>query len=125
MRVVKRPKNVAKKIVGFALSKKAEEVALFDLRGITTMADFFIICTGTTNVQVKAIADAIVEGCKENGIDVYHVEGMSSLNWVLIDLVDIVVHVFRPKTRKYYQLERLWGDAKIERFDEEGEEAIR
>jgi ribosome-associated protein len=125
MRVVKRPKNTAKKIVGFALGKKAEEVMLFDLRGITTMADFFVICSGSTDVHVKAIADAVIDGCEKNDINVYHVEGMGSLNWVLIDLVDIVVHVFRPKTRKYYQLERLWGDAKIERFDDEGEEAIR
>lgn len=123
--MARKPKNIAKKVVSFALSKKAEDVMLFDLRGITTMTDFFVICSGVSDVQVKAIAGAVVDGCRESDIGVYHVEGMESLNWVLIDLIDIVVHVFQPETRKYYQLERLWGDAKIERFDEEGEEAIR
>jgi ribosome-associated protein len=99
---------------------------LFDLRKITTMTDFFVICSGVTDVQVRAIANAIVAGCKENGIAVYSVEGLTSPSWVLIDLVDIVVHVFQPEVRKYYQLERLWGDARIERYNDEGrsEEAV-
>ena len=118
-RLTRRTKTAAKKIVDFALSKKAEDVLLFDLRKITTMTDFFVICSGTSDVQVRAISDAVLEGCKEKGIDVYHVEGMDSLNWVLIDLVDIVVHVFQPETRRYYQLERLWGDAKIEKFGDD------
>jgi len=113
----------AKKIVKFALSKKAENVMLLDLRKVTTMTDFFVICTGVSDVQVKAIADAVVDGCKKADIPVYHVEGADSLNWVLIDLVDIVVHVFQPDTRNYYQLERLWGDAEVERFDHEDEGA--
>jgi ribosome-associated protein len=123
--VVTRPKNTAKKIAKFALSKKAEDVVLFDLRGITTMADFFVICSGGSDVHVKAIADAVVDGCKENDITVYKTEGLGGThNWVLIDLVDIVVHVFLPETRKYYQLERLWGDAKIEHVVERGREAV-
>jgi ribosome-associated protein len=123
--VVKRPRNVARKAIEFALAKKAEDIMLFDLRGITTMADFFVICSGGSDVQVKAIAESILDGCKDNDIQVYHVEGMTGLNWVLIDLVDVVVHVFRPETRKYYQLERLWGDAKIERFGDDEEEAVQ
>ena len=121
--MAKRPKTVAKKIINFALSKKAEDVMLLDLRKITTMTDFFVICSGVGDVQVKAIADAIVQGCKKEKINVYHVEGTQSSTWILIDLVDIVVHVFQPDVRKYYQLERLWGDAEIEKFGYEGKEA--
>ncbi len=123
--MAKRPKITAKKIIEFALSKKAEDVLLFDLRKITSMADFFIICSGTSDVQVKAIAEAVIEGCKTKELTIYHVEGFDALTWVLIDLVDIVVHIFQTDVRKYYQLERLWGDAKIERYsDEGGREAV-
>ena len=123
--MARRPKTIAKKIIKFALGKKAEEVVLFDLRKITTMTDFFVICSGGSDVQVKAIADAVLDGCKEQKINVYSVEGLDGLSWVLIDLVDVVVHVFQRDTRRYYQLERLWGDAVIETFDDEGREAIR
>jgi ribosome-associated protein len=118
--LARRPKVTAKKIIEFALSKKAEDVLLFDLRKITSMTDFFIICSGTSDVQVKAIAEAVIEGCKKKDLRVYHVEGFDALTWVLIDLVDIVVHIFQPDVRSYYQLERLWGDAKIERYSYEG-----
>lgn len=118
--MAKRPKTVAKKIVNFVLSKKAEDVMLFDLRKITSMADFFIICTGVSDTQVKAIADAVIDGCKKAKIDVHHVEGAGTMSWILIDTIDIVVHIFQPEIRKYYQLERLWGDAIIEQFDYEG-----
>jgi ribosome-associated protein len=118
-RLARRPKTVAKKLVKFALSKKADDVLLLDLRKITSMADFFVICTGTSDVQVKAIADAVIDGAKKDKVNIYHVEGLQSLTWVLIDLVDIVVHVFQPDVRRYYQLERLWGDAKIEAFNYE------
>ncbi len=117
--MARRPKTVAKKLVKFALSKKADDVLLLDLRKITSMADFFVICTGTSDVQVKAIADAVIDGAKKDKVNIYHVEGLQSLTWVLIDLVDIVVHVFQPDVRRYYQLERLWGDAKIEAFNYE------
>jgi ribosome-associated protein len=123
--LARRPKLIAKKVTKFVLSKKAEDVQLFDLRKITTMTDFFVICTGTSDVQVRAIADAVIEGCKKADITIYHVEGYESASWLLIDLVDIVVHIFRPDTRRYYQLERLWGDAIIEHMDHESEQALR
>ncbi len=122
--MAKRPKVTAKKIVNFALSKKAEDVMLLDLRKVTPMTDFFVICTGVTDVQVRAIADAVIDGCKKQGIGVHHVEGIDSLRWVLIDTIDIVVHIFQPEVRKYYQLERLWGDAIIEKFSYEDEGAV-
>ncbi|MCK5408463.1 MAG: ribosome silencing factor, partial [Candidatus Krumholzibacteria bacterium] len=77
-------------------------------------------CSGGSDVQVKAIADAVIDGCKKKDYKIYHVEGFDALTWVLIDLVDIVVHIFQHDVRKYYQLERLWGDAKIERYSYEG-----
>ena len=117
--MARRPKTVAKKMVKYALSKRADDVLLLDLRKITTMTDFFVICSGTSSVQVKAIADAIIEGARKEKVDIYHVEGLEGLSWVLIDLVDIVVHVFQNETRHYYQLERLWGDAEIEKFSDE------
>ena len=107
-------KATAKKVARFALEKKAFNLDLMDLRKITTVTDFFIVCSGSTDVHVKAIADAVVENCRKEGIYIYQVEGYESLRWVLIDLVEIVVHVFQPQVRSYYQLERLWGDAPTE-----------
>ncbi|MDH3197133.1 MAG: ribosome silencing factor [Candidatus Krumholzibacteria bacterium] len=116
-------KRTAKKIVEFALEKKADEVLLMDLRKLTPVTDFFIICSGGSDTQVRAIADNVVERCKEAGIFVYNVEGYESLSWVLIDLVEVVVHVFQRDTRAYYQLERLWRDAPTDRFGSEEEAA--
>lgn len=121
--MAKRTKYLAKRIIKFALGKKAEDVVLLDLRKISPMADFFVICSGISDVQVKAIADAVMDGCKKNKIEIYHVEGYESLRWVLIDLVDIVLHIFQPEVRAYYKLERLWGDAPRENYGLEGEGA--
>jgi ribosome-associated protein len=109
-------KNTAKKVVRYALEKKAFNIDLMDLRKITPVTDFFIVCTGSTDVHVRAIADSVIENCKKNDLPVYHVEGYESLRWVLVDLVEIVVHIFQPEVRSYYQLERLWGDAPTDRF---------
>jgi ribosome-associated protein len=123
--LARRPKTISKKVIEYALTKKAEDVMLFDLRKITTMADFFVICTGTSDTQVKAIAEAVIHGCKKDKIQIYHVEGLDSLTWVLVDLVDVVVHIFQPEVRKYYALERLWGDAEIETFSDEDRKAFQ
>ena len=116
--MAKRPKTIAKKLAKSALSKKAENVLLFDLRKITAMADFFVICSGGSDAQVKAIADAVVEGAKKEKTKVDTSAAFALLTWVLIDLVDIVVHIFQPDIRDYYQIERLWGDAEIEKFED-------
>ena len=114
-------KTTARKVVDFALEKKAEHITLMDVRKITTVADFFIVCSGSSDTQVKAIADSVIEESESYGLTVHHVEGYESLRWVLIDMSEIVIHVFRPDVRAYYQLERLWGDAPTERYgDEEG-----
>ncbi|HEX6791068.1 MAG TPA: ribosome silencing factor [Candidatus Krumholzibacteria bacterium] len=119
----RRPATVAtrataRKVAAFALEKKALDVLVMDLRKVTDVTRFFIMCSGQSTSQVKAISDHIIDSCRASGLEIYHVEGYESLRWVLIDLVDIVVHVFLPDVRKYYQLERLWGDAPAEQIDE-------
>ncbi|KPL18408.1 MAG: hypothetical protein AMJ92_08210 [candidate division Zixibacteria bacterium SM23_81] len=94
-----------------ALSKKAIDVKILDLREITSVTDYFVICTGSIDLHVKAISDAIVEGLEKKKIKVWHIEGYSALKWVLLDYVDVVVHIFNGDVRDFYGLERLWGDA--------------
>jgi ribosome-associated protein len=101
-----------------ALTKKAENVISMDLRGLTTTCDFFVICHGTSGIQVAAIANAIKDGLTEEGEKPWHIEGAGGKRWILLDCVDVVVHVFDVPTRDYYQLERLWGDAKFQSFED-------
>ncbi len=112
----KSQKRFANRVAKLALSKKAENVVSLDLRGLTTVCDFFVICEGSSDVHVRAIADAIVDGMKESGERPWHVEGYEARKWILIDYVSVVIHVFDTETRDYYQLERLWGDAQIQEY---------
>jgi ribosome-associated protein len=102
-----------------ALSKKAVDVKVLDLREITSVTDFFLVCSGNIDVHVKAISDAIVEGLKEQNIKAWHVEGYSALKWVLLDYVDVVVHIFDREVRDFYRLEHLWGDAPMEMLSDQ------
>jgi ribosome-associated protein len=97
-----------------ALTKKAGEVTVMDLRKVTDMADFFVVCSGDSDTQVKAIADAITDGMELEGVAAWHREGLTERQWVLLDYVDVVVHVFHKEARRFYGIEKLWGDAKIE-----------
>jgi ribosome-associated protein len=101
-------------------SRKAEELAVIDLRGIADFSDYFIVCTGAADTQVRALADAVIEGLKSEGHRPWQVEGYDTRKWVLIDFVDVVVHIFQPEERQFYSLERLWDDAPIERIEDEG-----
>ncbi len=103
----------------FALEKKAEDVKVFDLRKLTSITDYFVICTGSTDTQVRAIADHIAEQFAEEGMKPWHIEGRERSHWVLLDFVNFVVHVFDPQTREYYGLERLWGDAEFQEVRDE------
>ena len=85
-----------------------------DLRGLTTMTDFFVVCSADSDVQIRAIAAAVDEGMQKKGAAAWHKESGSS-SWVLLDFVDVVVHIFHTNTRTFYNLEKLWGDAKIRR----------
>jgi len=95
-----------------ALSKKARDLVALDLRELEGVADYFFICSGESDVQVKAIAEAVEEQLKGHGARPWHVEGLEGRRWVLLDYVELVVHVFHQRTREYYLLERLWGDAR-------------
>jgi ribosome-associated protein len=94
-----------------ALSRKAGDFVALDLRELQGVADHFLICSGESEIQVKAIAEAVEEKLAEVGVEPWHVEGREGRRWVLLDYVDFVVHVFHVRTREYYLLERLWGDA--------------
>ena len=108
------PKTLAKKIALYALTKKAHNVTILDLRKVTDMADFFVICSADSDTQVKAVADAVIEGMESTGVAAWHREGLTQRQWVLVDYVDVVVHIFHKEARKFYGLEKLWGDAKSE-----------
>lgn len=104
--------EMAAAIAGYADDKKAIDIVELDLRGILGYADYFVICTGNTDRQAKAIHDAIHEGMKkEHGVLPRRVEGLPQANWILMDYLDVVVHVFTPETRAFYRLEQLWGEA--------------
>ena len=110
--------QTARQIAGFALTKKAKDIILMDLRSISSVTDYFICCHGDSDVQVKAIAEAVITGMKQQGHRPWHKEGMDVNNWVLLDYIDVVVHIFQKETRLFYGLERLWGDAKTETFQD-------
>jgi ribosome-associated protein len=88
---------------------KAEETVTIDLRGKSAYSDYMIVTTGRANRHVGAIAENVTKSLKENGVKNIHVEGMPNCDWVLIDSGDVIVHVFRPEVREFYNLERLWA----------------
>ncbi len=93
------------------LDNKANDVLLLDLHGVTDMADYFIVATGTSDTHVRSVAGNVMEAMAKAGVRAHHVEGIEQGRWVLVDFVDFVIHVFHPTMREYYQIERLWGDA--------------
>jgi ribosome-associated protein len=108
------PKVIAKSCCDLALEKKAEDITLIDLRSLNAPTDYFVIASGTSERQVKAIADHVVEEMAKRGVRAWHVEGLGARKWILIDYVNVVVHVFNSETRRFYSLETLWGDAPSE-----------
>lgn len=103
-------------------AKKGRDLVALDLRELGAVSDYFLICSASSEVQVKAIAEAVEEALKQHGHKPWHVEGRDGRRWVLLDYVDLVVHVFHERTREYYMLDRLWGDARsvdlgVERAD--------
>lgn len=108
------PKLLAKKIANLTLTKKAHSVIIMDLKKITDITDYFVLCSADSDTQVKAIADAVIEGTDKIGIPAWRTEGLTQRQWIIIDFVDVVLHVFLKEARNFYNLEKLWGDAKIE-----------
>lgn len=97
--------------VAAVLDKKATDVVVLDLRSTPAFTDFFVLCSGNSQRQVKAIADAVEEALRAAGVRPNHVEGYDRAEWVLMDFFSFIVHVFTPQMRTFYALERLWGDA--------------
>ncbi len=108
-----KPLQIAKAIAEVIKSKKGYEIKILDLRKISNIADYFVICSADSERQVKAIADEVFDKLAEKGIKCFHTEGFETLNWVLLDYFDVVLHVFRAEARNYYNLEKLWGDAPV------------
>jgi ribosome-associated protein len=106
--------ELAGEIARYAADRKAAEIVELDLRGIVGYTDYFEICSGNTERQTKAIHDGILEGAKrEHGRAPRRVEGLAGASWILMDYLDVVVHIFTPATREYYRLEELWGEAPV------------
>ena len=106
-----RPEDLVKRIARYAADKKALDLVELDLRGVLDYTDYFLICSGNTGRQAKAIHDAILEGLKhEHETLPRRVEGSSQGGWILMDYLDVVVHIFTPQTRDFYRLEQLWGE---------------
>jgi ribosome-associated protein len=94
-----------------AADRKAQNLLVLDLRGLSNATDYFLLASGTSDLHARSIAEHIIEELKKEGVRPDHVEGLRAGRWVLIDYIDFVIHVFHPAAREFYQLERLWGDA--------------
>jgi ribosome-associated protein len=103
--------ELAHRVVEIASDKKGSDIVMLRTAELTTMADFFVICSGRSDRQVQALAGAIVEELRREGIRPIGTEGTRSARWVLLDYGSVIVHVFAPEEREYYGLERLWGKA--------------
>ena len=105
--------TLANNIAELIFNKKGYNVKILDLKEVATFTDYFVICSADSDTQVKAIADEIDKSLRDSGLKSWHKEGYRALNWVLIDYVDVVVHVFKKDMREFYNLEKLWGDAPV------------
>jgi ribosome-associated protein len=101
------------------LAKKAEDILILDMRKLIKYADFFILASGDSELQVRAIADEVIGELKKKGIKVLNIEGYEEASWVLLDYGEMIVHIFLPKTRSFYDLEKLWAEAEKIKIDEE------
>ena len=118
-KITKRTINT---IMGFLYEKKAHNIIGIDLRKVTDIADFFIICTAESDIHSKALCDNLEEFLEEKGLRPHHIEGRERAHWILMDYLDFVVHIFLPEERAFYSLERLWGDAPTWGMKDEAED---
>ena len=107
------PQAITNIAVQAAKDKKASNVTVLDIREVTVIADYFIICSGFSSTQVRAIAENVQDKLEEAGMLALRREGFREANWVLLDYGDVIVHVFQDAERQFYNLERLWGDAPV------------
>jgi ribosome-associated protein len=105
---------LARVVVSAAADKKADNILLIDLRGLSSIADYFVVCSGASERQLRAIADSVAERVRmEFNFAAHHTEGLSGGGWILVDYGDVVVHIFSPSLRAYYNLEALWAKAPV------------
>jgi ribosome-associated protein len=115
------PQALADEVAALAADKKAAGIVTLDLRGVAGYTDFFVICSGNTDRQTKAIHDGIHQGLKQaHRLLPRRVEGLAEARWILMDYLDVVVHVFTPQTRDFYRLEHLWGEVPRVEYDAAG-----
>ena len=105
------PTEVAHRLVDIASDLQAEDIVLLDIRELPSFADYFVILSTGTDRQTGALKDEMVNGLKASGVRLNHAEGRPNSGWVLLDFVDVVVHIFGPEQREFYQLEELWSSA--------------
>nr|WP_141677989.1 ribosome silencing factor [Orenia metallireducens] len=103
--------ELAKKVAEAADDKKAEDIKVLDMRGVSILADYFIICSGAADTQVRAIINSVEDALEAEGVYVKNKEGIDEGRWAVLDYADVIVHVFHKDERDHYQLEKLWGDA--------------
>ena len=101
----------AKQIAALIDNKKGEEVRVLQIGTLTTIGDYFVVATGTSTTQVKALADEVEEKLSAEGLEPKRIEGYQSASWILLDYYDVIVHIFLKEAREFYALERLWSDA--------------
>lgn len=113
------PRRLAQLAGRLALEKRAFDVKILDLRKLSGVTDFFVICSAQVDVHARAIADSVLENLEKKGIKVWHNEGYQASRWILLDYVDVVVHIFLREARDFYALEKLWGDAAVQEVSDE------
>ena len=104
-------RSTAQRAARAALDNRAAGMIVLDVQGVSSVTDYFLVCSGTSTTHVRTIVEAIRQELKEEGVRPLHAEGRAESGWVLLDYGDVLVHVFLEDTRAYYALERLWGDA--------------
>jgi ribosome-associated protein len=105
------PREKALQVAQAALDRRGEELAVLDMRDLMTICDYFVICSGRSRLHAEAVAEEIEEQMVAEGVRAKHREGIPDASWVILDFLDVVVHIFTPEARKFYDLEGLWGDA--------------
>ena len=112
-----QPKQLARRIMKLAWNKKADDIVLLNLKKLSSFTDYFVLCSVESDIQARVVADAVDEYLDGAGLS-HRVEGYETGRWILIDCFAVVLHVFRPEVREFYGLERLWGDAPREVFED-------
>ena len=110
--------KIVKKIGELILDKKGDDIKILDVRELTSLTEYFIICTSDSAPKTRAITELIKIELKKDNISPWHIEGLEKMEWVLLDYVNIVINIFNPEMRKYYNIERLWSDAKIKQIND-------